>query len=623
MGETQHAVTLSRVPKILQAVLLLLLAVSGLLMYVINVEQTSPVASVDLRLSRKDVTSKAKQYASLNNFDTANCIESTVFNCDQSVKTFLEYRLGLKEANRLMRADTPVWYWSTRFCRPKAHEEFTTRLSPDGRLVGLEHVIQHERPLKSLTHEEAKKVAEQFVEGVAGYELQEFRLFEDDTVPRSHRTDHSFTWLDSKRVDGAGIFISVDISGTTVSKFSRALGTPESWDSDYRGLRSCNEALQSVANVAHWTLLICAFGVVLAGISKREINLRLTFVVASLVTGLEVTNTFNSLPYEFAAFDKAEPVSDFWIELLGKALSTGFWQMLETFLVVAAGEHLYRKAYPDKVALNHIFAPAAMRLPDVQKQVLIGYAAAGAWLGWNTIYYLVGKSFDFFSPLDWPLEAVLSSAFEMLNAVNVGVSASINEEFMYRAVALLLLQRLVKNFWMANIIQAAAWSFGHSNYPQEPPFVRGMELLMPGLVGGWLIRHYGILPCLVGHYLYDVFLGVFPLLQSPLASIRFPALLPMLPFALMPFCARFFPKAAPQDLSNAAVEIGALRLHEPHPTALDVTRLSTPLSGPQRAFLFAVCIVGLIGCLNARFPIVGQTATIAVSRAEAERLARC
>ncbi len=617
------AVSGRRLPAWLQAFFIVLTGIAGLLFYVVNVEQTSPVASVELKLSRKDVTERAATLAANCHFDTKNCLRSTIFSCDESAKTFLEYRCGLKQANELMRSEVPVWYWSTRFCRPQAHEEFTTQLAPDGKLVEFNHVVQNERPIQSISHEEAKALAIRCVEQVAGFSLKEFQLFEDEAVPRAHRTDHSFVWLDSKRIDDeAGIFITVELAGNEVVKFSRSLGMPESWDTEYRGLRSYNDALQAIANVAHWCLFVCAFAVVLVGASGREINLRFALTLAIAVASLDVLNTFNGLPDELAAYDKSEPIHDFWVAFAGKALSGGFWELLETFLITGAGELLYRKAYPEKLALSNIFKPQALRSSAVQKQLLLGYMFAGVWLGWNTVYYLAGKAFKFFSPLDWPLESVLSSTNELVNAINVGISAAIGEEFMYRVVALLLLQKVVKNFWVANFIQAAAWAFGHSNYPQEPPYVRGLELLIPGLVCGWSVRTFGLMPGLVAHYLYDAFLGVFPLLQSPLTMIRCPAMAPLLPFSVLPVFARLWRSGEEKDLSNAAIQTQVPPAEETRGTSIDAEILSRPLTGGQRGGLFAVCLISLFVCLSTRFSIVAQTAAVEVSRSRAEDIAR-
>ena len=42
------------------------------------------------------------------------------------------------------------------------------------------------------------------------------------------------------------------------------------------------------------------------------------------------------------------------------------------------------------------------------------------------------------------------------------------------------------------IVPAFMWSFLHSNYPQEPPYIRGIEIGLFGMVAGLVIFRSGI-----------------------------------------------------------------------------------------------------------------------------------
>jgi hypothetical protein len=83
-----------------------------------------------------------------------------------------------------------------------------------------------------------------------------------------------------------------------------------------------------------------------------------------------------------------------------------------------------------------------------------------------------------------------------------------------RVVAMSLFERVTKNFWLANFIQAIIWGFAHSAYPQQPCYARGVELTIVGLFFGWMFKRFGFIPVFLAHYLYDAFLTVQPIFTS-------------------------------------------------------------------------------------------------------------
>jgi hypothetical protein len=126
------------------------------------------------------------------------------------------------------------------------------------------------------------------------------------------------------------------------------------------------------------------------------------------------------------------------------------------------------------------------------------------------------------------------------------------------------MQKLFKNFWIANLLQAVAWAFMHSTYPQQPCYARGIELSIEGLFWGWVLRKYGLLACLVSHYLFDVLCEVIPLLSAPLLGLRVSAFIPLLPFLILYTVSSFLrsKKGSPPEDDIVALESPI----EPEPT---------------------------------------------------------
>src|SRR2546430_12122532 len=81
--------------------------------------------------------------------------------------------------------------------------------------------------------------------------------------------------------------------------------------------------------------------------------------------------------------------------------------------------------------------------------------------------------------------------------------ASTSEEFLFRLFAIPFLERVTKSRVLAVILPAFSWSFLHSAYPQEPGYIRGIEVGIIGIVAGKVVLGWGILAALLLHYTVD------------------------------------------------------------------------------------------------------------------------
>ncbi len=64
------------------------------------------------------------------------------------------------------------------------------------------------------------------------------------------------------------------------------------------------------------------------------------------------------------------------------------------------------------------------------------------------------------------------------------------------------------------LIPAIVWAFLHANYPQEPIYIRGLELTVVGVIFGLVFLRYGVWATIISHYVYNCFLGIYPMVQS-------------------------------------------------------------------------------------------------------------
>jgi len=509
---------------------LLLAGLAGCIIYGMQSEKVFPSASIDLKLTKTEVKRLADGWKARSSYKETGGIESTTFAFDDDAKTFLEYELGSSRANALMHSTVPTWYWTTRYCKPLKQEEFTCWLDPGGHLISFEHALENDVARPNVSHEQARRMAEDALRTEANVEMSDYKPIEDGSVEQAHRTDHYFTWEEQKRnFNGAKLRTYAYVAGDEVTVINHYLKIPDAWKRKFSKLRSYNDALEGVATIFYEALAAGVFFVFLWSFANGQIKWRFTLVIAIIYAIFAVLESLNSLPSSLHEYATTTPFSGFKLEFALRALWSGVSTFLQIFTLVAAAETVYRLSKPKNIALEAVFTKRGMNTKQTMQSVLAGAGTFGLHLGWLIVYYLIGRSFNLWCPLEVSNSETLSSVVPAFSALNLGFSASLTEELTYRVLGLMAFQRIVKKFWLANLLQAAAWAFMHSNYPQEPPYARGLELTVVGVIYGAVMNKFGLIACLISHNLIDTFLGLTPLFSSTVKSMQLSAYIALLP----------------------------------------------------------------------------------------------
>ncbi len=140
----------------------------------------------------------------------------------------------------------------------------------------------------------------------------------------------------------------------------------------------------------------------------------------------------------------------------------------------------------------------------------MGYAFSAVHIAFVVAFYLIGRRFGVWSPQEIQYSDLLSTLLPWVYPVAISLMASTSEEFWFRLLAVPALQRLVKLRWVAIVAPAFIWGFLHSTYPQQPGYIRGIEVGLIGVAAGYLMLRYGILSTLIWHFTVDaVMIGMF------------------------------------------------------------------------------------------------------------------
>jgi membrane protease YdiL (CAAX protease family) len=482
-----------------------------------------PEASVNFRVTRAQALDRARQFVASQGGDLTGMRSTIVFDLDDNAKTYLEREVGLQRANQLMATDVSTWYWSVRFFRPLQLEEFKVRVDPGGRIVHYEHAIKEDAPGAQLDRAAALSAAQSFAQNALGQDLASYDFLpaEANSTERPNRRDWSFTWeRRGFRAKDAPYRMSVSLEGDRLGEYTEFLKVPEVWQRGYERLRSSNDFIETVAILPYALLLgACLWLIIVLG-RRGELEWKAGLLLGAVLAALYFAMTMNTWPQTLADYDTNSSYSSFAFGQIAEALVSAIAMALLVVIAIVPGEPLYRAAEPDRMRLGTLWRFPGLRSREFFRSCVIGLCLAAASIGYQVVFYIVAGKFGAWAPQDVQYDNVVSTAAPWIFPLTIGLYAATSEEFLFRMFAIPFVRRLTKSTFLAVVLPAFAWGFLHSNYPQEPPYIRGLEVGLFGIAAGLVMLRWGILTTLVWHYTVDATLSSLLLVHSSSLYLR-------------------------------------------------------------------------------------------------------
>ncbi|MBI2505279.1 MAG: CPBP family intramembrane metalloprotease [Candidatus Latescibacteria bacterium] len=586
-----------------------------------------PEASIDFAITRDQARDQAESFLEARGLPIAEYHHSAAFQYDSQAKTFLERELGLEGATALIGRPVRLWRWSNRWTRELQKEELQVELTTTGGLVGFAHLIEEERPGARLAEAEARQLAEEFLVSLQR-ELGTLDFVESQTIQRPQRTDYSFTWkLAGFEVKDATYRFSVGIQGDQVGRYAESLKVPEAWQRDYQQLRSGNEATGLVATlllILTWIgLLYC----MVRSARRQEVRWKGAAIFGLIAFALTFLAQLNELPVSIHdAYQTTQTFGSFLTRALLMALLGGLGAGLFIAFIVAGAEPVYRRAYGHQLDLYRQFLPQGLRTKRFLLGSALGLALTAFFFAYQTLFYLTAERFGAWSPADIPYSEMVNTYFPWVTVLLIGFLPAVMEEFTSRAFSIPFLEGLLKSRWAAVVLSAFIWGFAHAGYPQQPFYIRGLEVGIGGLIIGAVMLRWGLLPALAWHYTVDALYTALILLRSSNPYFVLTAglsagilLVPLLIAALLYLRHRTF--ADPTPLLNRRETAPILPATPPAPAPALVAVPHSPLSARRWGGCAVVLGAGtLLFLVEAEEPLAFLD--FAVDRQEAARLAR-
>jgi membrane protease YdiL (CAAX protease family) len=558
-----------------------------------------PEASVNFRVTRAEALTRARDFAGSLGNNLLGYRSVIVFGVDDNAKTYLEREAGgLKEANRLMSSEVNVWNWQVRFFKPQQEEEFQVSVSPEGNVTGYLHKIPEAQPGTQPSREVAQQTAQNFLTARLGKEASgwDFLPEEANSTKKPNRLDWSFTWEKlGFRAKDAPERLTIALHGAQIGSAHEALKVPEQWERDYRNLRSTNEFYNTIAIVPYFLLLGAVLWVGIQLTRKGQTSWRLALQLGIIVAVLLTVMQLNRWPLEVSEYNTKDPYGSFAIMQIMGAILFGIGSALTVMLPLPGGEPLYRAAKPKFLRLRKVFTWRGMRTKEFFSSAIVGMSLAAAHMGFLVAFYLIANRFGAWAPQELKYDDSLNTSIPWIGGLAIGLLAATSEEFLFRLFAIPFLQKLTKSNALAVLLPAFSWGFLHAAYPNEPPYIRGLEVGLIGIVAGIVMLRWGILATLVWHYTVDASLVGLFLVRSSSVSLRIFGVVIGLA-VLIPLGMNVYSRVRrgtfedDRDLLNEAPD----REEGSRPARPEVETLTAPTGSLSRAVLgfLVLCVLG-------------------------------
>jgi hypothetical protein len=559
-----------------------------------------PEASVNFQVSREEALARAQKFVTGFGENVGGYRSAIVFNVDDNAKVYLERQLGLQQANKLMSSELNIWFWDVRFFKPQQEEEFRIRVSPAGEIVGYEHKIEESRAGASLDRAAAQSVAQDYLSAKLGVDLSGWDLLpeEANSNKRPNRLDWSFTWEKRGfRAKDAPYRLQVTLQGDHIGGSEEFLHVPEAWERSYQRLRSGNDTLALFFTLPYLLLLGIAVWLGIQFTKSGKTAWGTAIKLGLLAAVMLFLQSLNDWPLWGAGYDTKDSYSNFILLQIGRALLIAAASALTITLALPAAEPLYRSSQPDQLSFRKIFTLRGLRSKEFFSSSVVGLCLAAAHIGFIVAFYIVATRLGAWAPQELNYSDSVNTAFPWISGIAIGLLASMNEEFTFRLFAIPFLMRFTRSRWVAVIVPAFLWSFLHSNYPQEPAYIRGIEIGIIGVVAGIVMLRWGIVATLIWHYTVDASLVGLLLIRSNSLYFKISgvvvaaAALAPLVFACVSYLARGRFETD-EDLFNRAERAPDIELtSEPVAATSEVSVSGYSALAPRMIAFLAVCLI--------------------------------
>jgi hypothetical protein len=506
---------------------LLALALASALAALWLFPRAMPLLQLNVSMSRDQALAAAETLQTQRFAELGTTRVVARFDHDANLQNYIELDGGGVNAftGLLGRRFVAPYYWTVRRFAESQEDELAVRFTPEGHAYGFTRKVPEKAPGATLTEAAARTLAETGARSLLGDALWvAYAPQSASQITRpGGRVDHSFVYEHQSEQRGEARFrLKLEVAGDRLVDVTPYAFVPQAFGQRFAQLRSGNETIAKVANIAMVTLL--GLGGLLGGwlwLARRGgLTWRPALLAGGVVGALLAGALLSNLPQNWFGYLTTDSASSFLLRNGATALGAGVGAMLMLGLVFAVAEGLSRQAFAQHPRVFSLWSVHAGASPQALGRTLGGYAWTGFELLLVVGFYLVARTqFGWWLPAESLTDPNILSAWRpALGPIANALMAGTWEEAMFRAVPLagaaLIGQRIGwrrSSIAVALVLQALVFAGGHASYPGLPSYSRVVELFLPALVWGLIFLRFGLVPCIVMHFTFDLTLMSLPL----------------------------------------------------------------------------------------------------------------
>ncbi len=476
-------------------IVIAILGLIGALLFVRQFKQLSPQASVDFRFSRAEIISQARDYLGELGYSVDSLYADANFRYDSGTALYLELELGLAEAHKVLRKDSllthnwHIYFFDRGLAPSQMSDQFSVRLSPAGRVLGFEHVLQDTAARMSLQEDEAFELARSFLVG-EGYDFERLRMENSSVNQLSARRDYTFSWASIDSVFSLKGQIEVDLHGDKVGRYRFRLQKPEAFNQAASETQTVVTYIVALSSIATFVLLIFIIALFLKKYHDGEVGVKtaiyvfgglfglillehlLRFTGTGYGTGLGDVNRYNTRIIVFV-------ITVFIIEAFLAAMVFAGWSV---------GESSARRGWSVKLkALDGIQFGKVFTL-EMATAIVRGYGFGFILLGVLITSVAFISRFTRVGLFLTDLEGIPESIFPALSAILLAIQIALLNEIVFRFFFITWLREKTKSVWLGVLISSLLWTLLAFNLWDFPlGFMRFSWLFPAFFILSWIL----------------------------------------------------------------------------------------------------------------------------------------
>ena len=503
---------------------LVLLGVTGALVFGLLYSRVSPVASLDMRYSRGQIMERSRSYLLGLGYDLKDYQQDAWVGVEGQTHLFLQSRVGMERANEIIRSDSiPAHHWYVSWYDPslpmhQGPETFQVWMTLGGRVLGYEHVIDDSVGMPSLSPADAKIMAERFLLA-QNVNLQEYRLKTSSDTKLSGRTDYRFVWSRQDSLGEQELWLR--IQGNEVGGYRATFVLPGEFE---RGFSDTFTKMTFIVTASFAALFLLFFFIVILFLKKYhegEVGTRTAAMVFIGLFAVSVLATINQYPVigggtQIANLNKAN------VRLVVFAMDIFIVQVFFSVMVFAAwsvGESSSRSSWPRKMTAVDSTLFRKFFTADVGEGILRGYAWGLGILGLFAlvVYGLTRFAGVYLLPTD--ISGIPEAYVPAAQPLLAGFVGAVTCEIIYRLFFISILNERLKRPWLAVLVAALIWTITAYALWSVPlghprPGLYLVILFSFGLAFGYLFLHYDLITTIMANFVMISLNAAIPLFSS-------------------------------------------------------------------------------------------------------------